>query len=233
MVPIMSEKEVQEDVLKVYAEPYNTLILDKKGFRNVLPEVKGLAPKENMKAWVDRKSFIHNLGHASAAYYGYFLHPEATFMWEVLADSKIYTFTRDTMQQSAKALMAEYPDEFTIQDSNAHIEDLILRFQNKSLGDTVFRVGLDLYRKLGPQDRLVGAIRMAIKHGLPYNYVLKAILYGFRFKATDEFGHMYPADDQFHMKAKKLDINRLLEQICGFDKNKDAAVFELIEILNK
>ena len=35
------------------------------------PDVKGLAPKKNIKAWVDRKAFIHNLGHATAAYYGY------------------------------------------------------------------------------------------------------------------------------------------------------------------
>jgi len=128
--------------------------------------------------------------------------------------------------------MAEYPDEFTFQDLNDHIEDLISRFQNKSLGDTVFRVGRDLYRKLGPQDRLVGAIRMAMKHGLKFDYILRAIIYGFNFKATDELGNLYITDDQFHKNAKKLDNNSLLEQICGFDKDKDIAVFEFIEILN-
>ena len=68
MVPIMTKKDTDEDLLQVFAEPYNTLILDKKAFRNQIPPLPGLAPKENIKAWVDRKLFIHNLGHATAAY---------------------------------------------------------------------------------------------------------------------------------------------------------------------
>ena len=71
MVPIMPLAELEKDPLVVFAEPYNTLILDGKGFKSPIPEIKGLAPKSNIKAWVDRKAFIHNLGHATAAYYGY------------------------------------------------------------------------------------------------------------------------------------------------------------------
>ena len=71
MVPIMTEKDVQEDILQVFAEPYNTLILDKLAFKNPIPEIEGLAPKDNIKAWVDRKLFIHNLGHVTAAYLGF------------------------------------------------------------------------------------------------------------------------------------------------------------------
>ena len=71
MVPIMPLAELEKDPLVVFAEPYNTLILDGKGFKSPIPEIKGLAPKNNIKAWVDRKAFIHNLGHATAAYYGF------------------------------------------------------------------------------------------------------------------------------------------------------------------
>jgi len=49
MVPIMLKKDIEEDKLMVFAEPYNTLILDKKAFKCPIPEVKGLDPKENMK----------------------------------------------------------------------------------------------------------------------------------------------------------------------------------------
>ena len=40
MVPIMQKKDIQEDILQIFAEPYNTLILNKKGFRNPIPEIK-------------------------------------------------------------------------------------------------------------------------------------------------------------------------------------------------
>ena len=71
MVPMMTAADLAEDPLQVFAEPYNTLILDQKGFRGELPDIPDLALKKHMKAWVDRKVFIHNLGHATAAYCGY------------------------------------------------------------------------------------------------------------------------------------------------------------------
>lgn len=80
MVPIMLKKDMEADILQVFAEQYNTLILDKKAFKNSIPKVEGLAPKENMKAWVDRKLFIHNLGHAATAYLGYNYNPGFVYL---------------------------------------------------------------------------------------------------------------------------------------------------------
>ena len=65
MVPIMKTEDLEEDPLLVYAEPYNTLILDRKGFLGDIPHIEEFALKDNIKAWVDRKAFIHNLGHAA------------------------------------------------------------------------------------------------------------------------------------------------------------------------
>ena len=158
MVPIMPKKEMEEDILQVFAEPYNTLILDKLAFKNPIPEIEGLSPKENMKAWVDRKLFIHNLGHATAAYLGYQAHPDATFLYEILSDSKLKETVRNTMLQAADILLKKYPDEFTVESLTDHIDDLLRRFQNRALGDTLFRVGCDLQRKLSAEDRLAGAI---------------------------------------------------------------------------
>ena len=76
MVPIMQKKDLQDDILQIFAEPYNTLILNGKAFKNPIPDIKGLAPKNNMKAWVDRKLFIHNLGHSATSYIGYVFNPE-------------------------------------------------------------------------------------------------------------------------------------------------------------
>ena len=48
-----------------------------------------------------------------------------------------------------------------------HIEDLLKRFGNKNLGDTIFRVGHDLERKLGKDDRFMGIVRLAQEVGSP------------------------------------------------------------------
>jgi len=223
MVPIMLKKDMDEDILQVFAEPYNTLILDKRAFKNPIPEIEGLAPKENMKAWVDRKLFIHNLGHATAVYLGYLAHPDATYLYEVLSDSQLKAIVRKTMLQAADILFAKYPDEFTIESLTDHIDDLIRRFQNKALGDTLFRVGCDLQRKLSAEDRLAGAIHLAIELKLPSDLILKALVCGCHFRATDEAGNRLQSDIEFDSIYAK-GIKEVLTSVCGFDEIVDRVV---------
>jgi len=213
MVPIMSKKDLEDDPLQVFAEPYNNLIVARNGFRNPIPDVSFLAPKENIKAWVDRKLFIHNLGHASAAYLGYQKNPDWKYLYEALTDKEIYSLTRNIMLQSADVLSAIYPDEFTPDQLQTHIDDLLARFQNKALGDTIFRVGCDLYRKLAPDDRLAAPIRKAIQLNLPYNLMLQALKVAFYFRAKDENGNYFEKDPEFFKETEKGE-DYILEHVC-------------------
>jgi mannitol-1-phosphate 5-dehydrogenase len=220
MVPIMLKKDTDEDMLQVFAEPYNTLILDKKAFKNPLPDVTGLDPKENMKAWTDRKLFIHNLGHAAVSYSGYRYDNKFVYLWQALQVQEIYDFVRKTMLQSADVLIAAYPLEFSIDFLTGHVDDLLTRFSNKFLGDTIFRIGCDLYRKLSPEDRIVGAIRMAQEMKKPYNRILHILVYACHFRATDEDGKMAGEDIEFIALYEK-GIKYVLTEVCGFDGELD------------
>lgn len=213
MVPIMTQKDIDEDPLQIFAEPYNSLIVAKNGFKNTIPDSPFLAPKDNIKAWVDRKLFIHNMGHATVAYLGFKSYPEAIYIHEVLEDRSILEKVRKTMLQSADILQALYPEEFTHKDLEDHIDDLLYRFRNKSLGDTIFRVGCDLFRKLGPEDRLVAPIRAAVRIGKPYNLILNALKEGITFKAKDENGKYLPSDLNFFEEAKKGYIH-IIKNVC-------------------
>jgi len=224
MVPIMQKKDLEEDILQIFAEPYNTLILNKKGFKNPIPLIEGLAPKENMKAWVDRKLFIHNLGHSATAYIGYLYNPEFNYLYEALSVPEIYKFSRAAMLQASAILMTKYPGEFTHKALEDHIDDLLERFRNKALGDTIFRVGCDLKRKLGPEDRLAGAIHSALELNLPYDNILFALVCACHFRAKDENGRMLKEDEEFCRLYGK-GINTVLHSLCGFDKNKQKEVF--------
>lgn len=228
MVPIIPQAELEKDPLVVFAEPYNTLILDAGGFKSPIPDVKGLAPKSNIKAWVDRKAFIHNLGHATAAYYGYTLHPEAVCLYEALEDREVLFFTRAVMLQSAEILAAAYPDDFTAADLEAHIDDLIHRFRNKALRDTIFRVGQDLPRKLGADDRFMGSIHLAMQYRKPYDLILRAMSYGLKFRATDEAGHCFPADTSF-LESLASDFESTLTGMLGYDKVRDFPIIEALQ----
>jgi mannitol-1-phosphate 5-dehydrogenase len=228
MVPIMPLAEVEKDPLMVFAEPYNTLILDGKGFKRPIPDVKGLAPKNNIRAWVDRKAFIHNLGHATAAYYGFYLHPEAVYMYEILEDIKVFGFTRNVMLQSAEIMHIVYPQDFTFSDLTEHIDDLLFRFRNKALQDTIFRVGQDLQRKLGPDDRFMGSIHLAQSKNMSYDLIIKAMSYGLFFRATDEEGNLFPADRSF-IEALGENFESAFVNMLKFDPEGDRNIIKQLK----
>jgi mannitol-1-phosphate 5-dehydrogenase len=232
MVPIMHKKDTKDDILLVFAEPYNTLILNKKGFRNPIPAIDGLSPKENMKAWVDRKLFIHNLGHSAAAYIGFLHNPEFVFMYEALEVSEVFDHVRETMLQSAYILLKKYPDEFSLKDLTEHIDDLLNRFQNRALGDTIFRVGCDLMRKLGPYDRLSGAVRVALEFELKYDKILYALVCGCHFRAKDEDSQIIKGDIEFE-KVYNKGIRSVLTDVCGFNEIQYADLFSEAEQLDR
>ena len=232
MVPIMTTSDLEKDPLMVYAEPYNTLILDRKAFKSPVPEIEGLAPKDNIKAWVDCKAFIHNLGHATAAYYGFYRHREAVFMYEVLDDSEVFRFTREVMLQSAAILKDAYYQDFTTNKLEEHIDDLLSRFRNKALRDTIFRVGHDLTRKLGCDDRFAGAIHLAVKFNNPYNKILKAMSYGLFFKAKDNNGNSFPPDIAFLNELSK-EFKVTLTNCLLLDPDADRIIIEELKNLYK
>ncbi len=225
MVPIIPHTELEKDPLVVFAEPYNTLILDRKGFKTPIPKIAGLDPKDNIKAWVDRKAFIHNLGHATAAYYGHALHRDAVYLYEVLEDKEVLHFTRAVMVQSAEILTTVYPEEFTPKDLEEHIDELIHRFRNKALGDTIFRVGNDLIRKLGPDDRFMSPIHFAMQYRIQYDLIIKAMSYALNFRAKDEAGNILPSDSLF-LKSLEKDFESTLTELLGYDNVLDLPVIE-------
>jgi mannitol-1-phosphate 5-dehydrogenase len=215
MVPIMHPEDEARDPLLVYAEAYDTLICDARGFLAGVPTVPGLDAKENIKAYVDRKSFIHNLGHALCAYFAYLDAPQLVFTWQAIEDEHIGEATRRGMWESARALIDAYPDEFTEANQGTHIEDLLSRFCNRALGDTVYRVGRDVQRKLGPDDRVIGALRFDAAHRVPAPVTTLCAAAGMLFRATDESGRVFDRDRGFAESVYPRGVEHVLQSVCG------------------
>ena len=226
MVPILPPEVSQQDPLEVWAEAYNQIIADRQGIRGELPEVEGLVLKSNFPAYVDRKLFIHNLGHAAAAYHGNLAGKET--IWECVAEERIRAETRAAMGESAWALAREYPGEFTEADLADHADDLLRRFANRLLGDTVYRVGADLWRKLGPDDRLMGAMRLVEAHGGRPEHIARAVAAALRFKAVGPDGRMLPRDEEFHRMLEARGPKATLREVSGLAPEADAALVDLV-----
>lgn len=228
MVPLISDAERRRDPLTVYAEAFNTLIVDGRAFKRPVPLVPGLEPKQNIAAYVDRKSFVHNLGHAAAAYIGFVADAERPYVWQALEDRRVEAVTRAAMWESGRALIAEYPAEFDAANQGAHIEDLLRRFRNRRLGDTVYRVGRDLFRKLGPADRVVGALRLQLARGIEPRATTATLAAGLLFRARDDAGEMLAPDARFAAALDELGPRAMLADVGGLDPRAraEAAIIE-------
>lgn len=171
MVPIQTEQMKDGSPLRVCVEPYCILPVDHAAFKGTIPNVKNMLPFTPFEFYIQRKLFIHNLGHTMTAYLGNLKGFE--YIYEAIGDKDIERYVRKAMTESAFALSMKHKTNF--KELKMHIDDLIARFGNRQLCDTISRVGGDVTRKLSPQDRLVGALNMCKEQGVEPTYICMSI----------------------------------------------------------
>lgn len=227
MVPLMPVEVRKRDPLEVWAEAYNKLIADREAFLGSIPEVEGLVARGSFEAYVDQKLFVHNMGHAAAAYLGDRF--GAVTIAQAMEMSQVGPVVGSAMRESGRALVRLYPWEFTPAAMEDYVEDLCRRFGNHALGDTVYRVGRDRPRKYAPNDRLIGALRDQAGAGVGSEDTLQAVAAGLFFSATDEEGNRLPADIEFERLFREKGLRGLLREVSGLNPRSDEALLEKIE----
>lgn len=160
MVPVL--KGDKKNPLEIAVEEYGVLPVDKGAFKGNILNVKNIVPFEPFRYYVERKLYIHNMGHAICAYLGSALYSDE-FIWQSISRPEVRLAVQNAMTESAMALSKKYSVPF--EPLMEHVWDLIRRFGNKALGDTCLRVGADIPRKLSRADRLIGAAENVISEG--------------------------------------------------------------------
>ena len=167
MVPPQTEEMNAGDPLRVCVEEYGFIPVDKAAFKGEIPKIERMVPLDGFEYYEKRKLFIHNLGHATAAYLG--LLKGYTYIDEAVNDGDILFMTANVMRESAAALNCENPGDSV--NLGHHIDSLLYRFSNSALQDTCARVAVDPVRKLGKADRIIGALLNCERYGLPAVYI--------------------------------------------------------------
>ncbi len=187
MVPVMTPQMQEGNILRVCVEEYGELPVDKDGFKGAIPDIKNMCPFSPFGFYIQRKLFIHNMGHALTAYLGKLRGHE--YIWQAVGDPYIKLAAMRAMQDSATALSREHGVALDL--ILDHVDDLLYRFGNKQLGDTVNRVGNDTRRKLSSNDRMIGAANLCISHGInPVNISL-GIAAALRFDKESSANSIY------------------------------------------
>ena len=219
MVPPLTPEMRAQDKQLICVEPYNELPVDKDAFKGDIPDLQGLIPYSPFEFYIKRKLFLHNGGHALCAYLGYEKGYE--YIWQAIADPEIYDAAKASMMTSAQALVQKF-GEGVRENVESNVTDLLFRFQNKALKDTVARVGADPVRKLRRNDRIVGAALFAIEQGVDPAPIVKGILAALHFDRAED-----ATAPEIQKALNENGIDYVMAHYMGLEK--DESLYDMIK----
>lgn len=211
------------DPLTVTCENFADLIIDRAVFIGDLPQVEGLSLKENLDAYVERKLFTLNTGHAITAYLG-FINNKKT-IYDAINEESIKNIVLGAMRESGAVLVKRHG--FKEDEHEAYIQKILSRFFNPYLEDSVLRVGREPMRKLSYNDRLIKPILGTLEYNLKHNNLVKGVVAAFQF---------YSEDDNESKELKKMldseSLSDVVMKVTGL-KNEKTLFDEIYNELNK
>jgi len=235
MVPVPKAKSEGENPLAVAVEEYGVLPIDRAAIKGEWVDVKNIVPFSPFHFYVERKLYIHNMGHAVTAYLGEALYGDE-YIYQSIDRPEIRLAAQCAMTESAMALSKKYGTEFA--PLMEHVWDLIRRFGNRALGDTCARVGADIPRKLARSDRLIGAAENALSQSISPVYICigaAAALYDYvkqnpGEKAADAFAALTGLEgDSFITKTTLALFKKFASGATLGDILKEADIIKKIE----
>lgn len=172
----------QDDPLAVKVEPFFEWVIDKRGIGPGFPLIQGVTLADELEAYMERKLFTVNTGHACAAYFGYLA--GCFTIQEAMAQPLVKIKVRKVMQETGRMLVKKYG-----LDEKAHvayIETTLRRFANHGLTDNIERVARSPLSKLSYNNRLVSPAMQACRLGLPVANLADAIAAALHFDSKND-----------------------------------------------
>lgn len=206
-----------ENFIDVVVEKYYEWNVEEAAFKGEIPEIKGMNLAGNLMAYIERKLFTLNTGHAITSYLG-FLKGYST-VDESIKDEKIYNIVKSAMTESGNGLIEKYGF-----DKEAHlkyIDKIIGRFKNQYLKDDVARVGREPLRKLSPNDRLVKPLMTAMEYGFSVDNIIIGIGAALNYNNPEDAQSV-----ELQNKIKEMGVAKAFSEISGV---KDENIIKNIE----
>ncbi len=202
----------RSDPLEVTVESFSEWIVDKRQFLGTPPSISGMEMTGNLMAFIERKLFTLNTGHAITAYLGQL--KGHTTIRDAILDPEIRTIVRGAMQESGAVLIKRY--NFSTKKHTDYIEKILKRFENPYLKDDVIRVGRQPVRKLSPEDRLIKPVLGTLEYQLVNNNLLTGVAAALHFHSDDD-----PQARELAAMLSAKGVQATLAEISGLDINSD------------
>ena len=171
-----------DEKLLVKVEPYAEWDVDSRGVVGELPAIKGMTLVDNLGAYIERKLFTVNTGHASIAYLAY--QKGYTDMSKAMQDEEIVAAARAVWAETSALLVEKY--NFDVITHQKYVMTTETRFKNPAISDEVTRVARGPKRKLSASDRLVSPAIQLIESGRKPVALAKVIAAALKFDYAED-----------------------------------------------
>ena len=163
--------------LMVTVEEFAEWDVDSRGVVGEPPQIDGLTLVDNLNAYIDRKIFTVNTGHAAIAYMAY--QRGINDISNAIHVDEILQTARDVWAETSALLIAKY--RFAPASHRRYVEQVERRFANAYLSDEVIRVGRHPKRKLAPEDRIIYPANQLAMHDINPEALGKVAAAAFKF----------------------------------------------------
>jgi mannitol-1-phosphate 5-dehydrogenase len=180
---------VKDDPLAMIAEDHNEWVVRRRDFMGSDPGLPYMTLIDDLEAYLERKLWIHNGGHATVAYAG--LLRGHTYIHEACADPVVGELALAVLGELAGTITSKHG--MPADEVHDYAMGLVGRGQLVEMRDELLRVVRDPIRKLGLKDRLVAPAVYAEEHGLPNGAIVRSIVnvLAYRRDSDAESGRMH------------------------------------------
>lgn len=197
-----------DDPLDVTVETFSEWIVDSTQFKGQLPNIAGMEPTSKLMAYIERKLFTLNTGHAITAYLGQLAGHQT--IRDAILDPAIRQVVKSAMAESGDVLIKRYG--FDPAQHAAYIDKILARFENPYLHDDVERVGRQPLRKLSENDRLIKPLRGTLEYGLPNENLVMGIAAALNYRSLND-----PQAQEMATLLRENGVVDTIIQLCGLN----------------
>lgn len=213
-----SEEQRSAYPFDTWSQDFWDLPINRETFLGPYPDIENFLFIDNFGRFLEQKIFTNNASNATIAYNGY--HKGFIYTADAAHDPIIEALLDQTIEEVNQVIHYEFG--VPIVDQQLFAQKAKAKYSDKTIIDPLFRHAADPIRKLGPDDRLIAPARLAIKHGIKPEALVKTIVAAIYYDYVND-----PAAVELSKIRNERGIDFILTTICKL--SPDEELYKLIK----